>query len=41
MIEFDQGPPSDFAEHFSQVPDYAPFKEHFWYPTFRTPIIRN
>ena len=31
MNEFDPGPTLDFAEHFAQVPDYAPFKEHFWY----------
>ena len=31
MIEFDPGPPSAFAELFAQAPDYAPYKEHFWY----------
>src|SRR6266487_16920 len=31
MIEFDPGPPLAFAELFAQAPDYAPYKEHFWY----------
>jgi hypothetical protein len=31
MTEFDPGPPPEFAEIFARVPDYAPFKEHFWY----------
>ncbi len=31
MIEFDPGPPPAFAELFAQAPDYAPYKEHFWY----------
>ncbi len=30
-IEFDPGPPIEFAERFARVPDYAPYKEHFWY----------
>ena len=30
-VEFDPGPPPAFAEHFDAMPDYAPFKEHFWY----------
>src|SRR5215211_1061014 len=31
VTEFDPGPPPEFAEIFARVPDYAPFKEHFWY----------
>ena len=31
MTEFDPGPPPEIAEIFARVPDYAPFKEHFWY----------
>jgi uracil-DNA glycosylase len=31
MTEFDPGPPPAFAAHFSQAPDYAPYKQHFWY----------
>src|SRR6266705_4263220 len=31
MIEFDPGPPADFATIFSQLPDYSPFKAAFWY----------
>jgi hypothetical protein len=31
MTEFDAGPPPVFAEIFARVPDYAPYKEHFWY----------
>jgi uracil-DNA glycosylase len=30
-IEFDIGPPENFAEIFSRVPDYSGYKEHFWY----------
>jgi uracil-DNA glycosylase len=31
MIAFDSGPPPAFAEHFARVPDYAPFKDFFWF----------
>jgi hypothetical protein len=31
MTEFDPGPPREFAEVFTRVPDYAPYEEHFWY----------
>ncbi len=31
MREFDPGPPPDFAEIFSRVPDYSPYKNYFWY----------
>jgi uracil-DNA glycosylase len=31
MIEFDPGPPPDIAALFARLPDYAPFKELFWY----------
>jgi len=31
MVEFDPGPPPEFAEIFARVPDYKEFKEHFWY----------
>src|SRR6476646_2483068 len=31
MIEFDPGPPPAFADIFSRLPDYAPFKDAFWY----------
>ncbi len=31
MTEFDPGPPREFAQMFARVPDYAPYKEHFWY----------
>src|SRR5712692_6259608 len=31
MIEFDPGPPPEFAQLFAQAPDYGPFKQHFWY----------
>lgn len=30
-VEFDPGPPAAFAQHFASVPDYAPFKNFFWY----------
>ena len=30
-VEFDAGPPPEFAELFARVPSYAPYKEHFWY----------
>ena len=31
MQEFDPGPPPDFAEIFSRVPDYSHYKDYFWY----------
>jgi uracil-DNA glycosylase len=31
MQEFDPGPPQKFAEIFSRIPDYSPYKDHFWY----------
>jgi hypothetical protein len=31
MMEFDPGPPPEFAEIFEQLPDYTPFKENFWF----------
>jgi uracil-DNA glycosylase len=31
MQEFDPGPPEDFADIFSRIPDYGPYKAHFWY----------
>ena len=31
MSEFDPGPPPEFARIFARVPDYGPYKEHFWY----------
>jgi uracil-DNA glycosylase len=30
-IEFDSGPPATWATLFSKLPDYTPFKEHFWF----------
>jgi uracil-DNA glycosylase len=30
-IEFDPGPPPDFAQRFAQLPSYEEFKEMFWY----------
>lgn len=30
-MAFDPGPPAAFAEIFDQAPDYAPFREHFWF----------
>lgn len=30
-IEFDAGPPSNVAELFADLPDYSPFKQHFWF----------
>ncbi|MES0160040.1 MULTISPECIES: uracil-DNA glycosylase family protein [unclassified Mesorhizobium] len=30
-VEFDHGPPDPFAQHFAAMPDYAPFKQFFWY----------
>src|SRR5690349_22690629 len=29
--EYDPGPPAKFAEIFARLPDYAPYKECFWY----------
>src|SRR5687768_8315881 len=31
MIEFDPGPPQDFAQLFADVPDYSAHKDLFWY----------
>lgn len=31
LTEFDPGPPLRFAEIFSRVPDYGPYKNKFWY----------
>ena len=31
MKEFDSGPTASFARIFGAVPDYSPFKEHFWF----------
>lgn len=31
MQEYDPGPPENFAAIFSRVPDYTPYKDHFWY----------
>lgn len=31
MTDFDPGPPPAFAAHFDALPDYAPFREHFWF----------
>lgn len=31
MVEFDAGPPAEIAELYAQVPDYTPFKQHFWF----------
>jgi Uracil DNA glycosylase superfamily len=31
MKDFDSGPPAKFADIFSRVPDYSPFKDKFWY----------
>src|ERR671933_994621 len=30
-MEFDACPPQEFAEIFARSPNYAPYKEHFWY----------
>jgi len=30
-IEFDSGPPAAWATLFSTLPDYSPFKQHFWF----------
>jgi uracil-DNA glycosylase len=29
--DFDPGPTETFAAHFANLPDYSPFKEHFWF----------
>jgi uracil-DNA glycosylase len=31
MMAFDAGPPPKFAEIFSRLPDYRPYKDFFWY----------
>ncbi len=31
MVEFDTGPPQDFAQLFADVPDYSEHKDIFWY----------
>src|SRR5215208_818566 len=31
MMEFDAGPPREFAEVFTRLPNYEPYREHFWY----------
>jgi len=31
MIEFDPGPPAALAQHFADVPSYAPQRDLFWY----------
>lgn len=31
MQEFDPGPPENFADIFTRVPDYSPYKNYFWY----------
>jgi uracil-DNA glycosylase len=31
MLEFDPGPPARFAEIFVRLPDYAQYKDCFWY----------
>lgn len=31
MGEFDPGPPDAFSEHFAALPDYGPFRSHFWF----------
>lgn len=30
-VDFDPGPPPAYAAHFAAVPDYGPFKQHFWF----------
>jgi hypothetical protein len=29
--EHDAGPPQAFNDHFDRLPDYAPFRAHFWF----------
>ncbi|MEP6761827.1 MAG: uracil-DNA glycosylase family protein, partial [Sporichthyaceae bacterium] len=31
VTEFDPGPPQPFHDLFDDVPDYGPFKQHFWF----------
>src|SRR5215217_6021153 len=31
MMEFDAGPPREFAEVFTRLPNCEPYREHFWY----------
>ena len=31
MMEFDAGPPQEFAEIFARLPNYELYREHFWY----------
>jgi uracil-DNA glycosylase len=31
MGEFDPGPPQAFDGHFDALPDYGPFRSHFWF----------
>ena len=31
MPEFDPGPPPSFNAHFAGLPDYAPYRQHFWF----------
>jgi hypothetical protein len=31
MGEYDPGPPQPFLDIFDRLPDYAPFREHFWF----------
>src|SRR5215218_7878232 len=31
MPAFDPGPPEPFHSHFDALPDYAPFRSHFWF----------
>lgn len=31
MAQYDAGPPQDWADLFTAVPDYSPYKSFFWY----------
>jgi hypothetical protein len=31
MAPFDPGPPEPFHAHFDALPDYTPFRSHFWF----------
>ena len=31
MVEFDPGPPQPFHDLFDALPDYGPFRKHFWF----------
>ncbi|HEX5826368.1 MAG TPA: hypothetical protein VFY23_02525 [Candidatus Limnocylindrales bacterium] len=31
MPDFDPGPPTTFHGHFDALPDYGPFRQHFWF----------